>query len=58
MKDSNMIFNNNDNEFLSLAYGSQYDIAIIRKFEINDTSIISLKKDNFTALVFTAMLVY
>ena len=35
-----MSFNENDDKSLSLAYGCQVDIAIIKKFDINDISII------------------
>ena len=45
-------FNNNDDKFLSLAYGSQDGTAIIKKFDINVISIISLIN------VFILMLVY
>lgn len=40
-----MNFNNNNNKFLSLAYGCQDNIAIIRKFDINGISITNLRKD-------------
>ena len=53
-----MNFNSIDDKFLSLAYGCQGDIAIIRKFDINSMPIISLRKDNFTDRVFTLMLAY
>ena len=48
-----MNFNNNVNKFLSLDYGCQDDIAITRKFDINGTSLVSLKKDSFLELVFS-----
>lgn len=44
--------------FLSLTNGCQGEIAIIKKFDINDISIISLTKDNFQERVFKLMLVY
>ena len=53
-----MNFNSIDDKFLILAYGCQGDIVIIRKFDINGMSIISLRKDNFTDRVFTLMLAY
>ena len=37
-KDYKMNISNIDNKFLSLAYGCQDDIAIIRKFDINSIS--------------------
>ena len=40
-----MNFNNNNNKFLSLAYGCQDNIDIIRKFDINGISITNLRKD-------------
>lgn len=49
---------NNDDKFLSLTNGCQGEIAIIKKFDINDISIISLTKDNFQERVFKLMLVY
>lgn len=53
-----MAFNNNDDKFLSLTYGWQNEIVIIKKLCINGTSIVSLKKYNITDLAFTLMLVY
>lgn len=58
LKNFYMNFNNNNDKFLSWAYGSQDGIAIIKKFDINVMSIISLKKDNFTDCIFILMLVY
>lgn len=53
-----MAFNNNDDKFLSLTYGWQNEIVIIKKLCITGTSIVSLKKYNITDLAFTLMLVY
>ena len=47
LNDLNMNFNNNDEEFLSLAYWCQDNAAVIRKFDGNNTSIISLEKACF-----------
>ena len=49
--------NNNTDNFLSLAYESEDDIAIIGKFDINVISRISLRKYNSTYRVLTLMLV-
>ena len=49
---------NNDDKFLSLTNGCQGEIAIMKKFDINDISIISLTKDNFQERVFKLVLVY
>lgn len=57
-KSYNMTFNNNGDKFLSLTYAWQDEIFFIQKLGINGTSIISLRKDNFSDLVFTLMLVY
>ena len=36
--------NNNENKFLSLAYGCKNDIADLNKFDANGVSILSFKK--------------
>ena len=40
----NINFNNNENKFLSLAYGCKNDIAVLNKFDANGVSILSFKK--------------
>ena len=35
----NINFNNNENEFLSLAYGCKNDVAVLDKFDANGASI-------------------
>ena len=50
--------NNNENKFLSLAYGSRNDVAVLDKFDVNGVSIFSFKKHAFPNRVFTLMLVY
>ena len=50
-------FNNNENKFLSLAYGRR-NVAVFNKFNANGVSISSLKKHAFADRVFTLMLVY
>ena len=54
----NVNFNNNENKFLSLAYGSRSDAAFLNKFDANGVSILSFKKHPFADTVFTLMLVY
>ena len=51
-------FNNNENKFLSLAFGCRNDFAVLNKFDKNGASILSLKKHAFSYSVFTLMLVY
>ena len=57
LKDSNMSFNNSYEKSLNLLYGCQDDAVIIRKFDIDGITIISLKKVHFTNRVFTLILV-
>ena len=57
LKDFNMSFNNNYEKSLNLLYGCQDDAVIIRKFDIDGITIISLKKVHFTNRVFTLILV-
>ena len=52
-----MNVNNNTDNFLSLAFECEDDIAIIGKFDINVISIISFRKYNSTYRVLTLMLV-
>lgn len=52
LKDFKMNYHKNEDKLLRLAYGCQGNDAI------NGTSIISLKKDNFTDCIFILMLVY
>ena len=54
----NTYFNNNQNEFLSLAYGCRNEVAVVDKFDTNGVSIFSFKKHAFVDRVFTLMLVY
>ena len=54
----NINFNNNENKFLSLAYGCRNDVALLNKFDANGVSILSFKKHAFANTVFTLMLVY
>ena len=51
-------FNNNENKFLSLAYTSKNNVAILDKFGTNGVSVFSFKKHDFSDRVFTLMLVY
>ena len=51
-------FSDNENKFLSLAYGCRNYVAVLNKFDGNAVSILSLKKHTFTDRVFTLMLVY
>ena len=58
-KDFDMNFNDKDNKFLSLVYRCQDGITVIKKSDINDLSIICLRKDNITdRCFFKLMLVY
>ena len=54
----NIHFNNNQNKFLSLAYGWRNEVAVIDKFDANGVSIFSFNKHAFVDRVFTLMLVY
>ena len=54
----NIHFNNNQNKFLSLAYGCRNEVAVVDKFDTNGVSIFSFKKHAFVDRVFTLMLVY
>ena len=53
----NINFNNNENKFLSLAYGYR-NVVVLDKFDTNGVSIFSFKKHAFANRVFTLMLVY
>ena len=53
----NVNFNNNENNFLGLAYRRKNDVAILNNFDSNGVSIFSLKKHAFADRVFTLMLV-
>ena len=39
----NINFNNNENKFLSLAYGCRNDVVVLDKFDTNGVSIFSFK---------------
>ena len=54
----NIHFNNNQNKFLSLAYGCRNEVAVVDKFDNNGVSIFNFKKHDFLDRVFTLMLVY
>ena len=54
----NKNFNSSNYKFLSVNYGCQDDIAIIRKFCINGVYIIILRNYNFIDRVFILMLAY
>ena len=54
----NINFNNNENKFLSLAYGCRNDVVVLDKFDTNGVSIFSFKKHAVVNRVFTLMLVY
>ena len=49
----NISFNNNENKFLSLAYGCRNDVAVLNKFDVNGVSILNFKKHDFADRVFT-----
>ena len=51
----NINFNNNENKFLSLAYGYR-NVVVLDKFDTNGVSIFSFKKHAFANRVFTLML--
>ena len=52
----NINFSNNENKFLSLAYGCRNDVALWDKFDANRVSTLSFKKHAFADRVFTLML--
>ena len=54
----NISFNNNQNNFLSLAYWCRKKAAIFDKSDANGKSIFSFKKNAFVDRAFTLMLVY
>ena len=54
----NINFNNNENEFLCLAYGCGNDLPLLNKFDANGVSILSFKKHTIADRVFTLMLVH
>ena len=54
----NINFNNNENKFLSLAYGGRNDVVVLDKFDTNGVSIFSFEKHAVANRVFTLMLVY
>ena len=59
LKTFSINFNNNESNFLSLAYGCRNDVTILIKFDAHGASILSFKKHAFFAnRVFTLMLVY
>ena len=51
-------FKNNQNKFLSLAYGCRNEVAVVDKFDANGVSIFSFKEHAFVDRVFILMLVY
>ena len=54
----NINFNNDENKFLSSAYGCRNDVAILEKFNTNGGSVFSFKKNTFADRGFTLMLLY
>ena len=58
LHDFHMYYNNNDNKYLSLAYGCKESILVLRRFDINGVSILSFKKNYFSTNIFTMMLLY
>ena len=54
----NIDLNNNENRFLSVAYGYRNDVAVLNKFDATGVSILSFKKHVFGDRVFTLILVY
>ena len=54
----NINFNNNENKFLTLAYGCRNDVTVLNKFYPNGVSILSFKKYAFAEIILTLMLVY
>ena len=47
----NIHFNNNHNQFLSLAYGCRNEVAVVDKFDANGVSIFSFKKHAFVDIL-------
>ena len=47
-----MHFNNNEDKFLSLAYGSQKSISITEKRDYHGISKIGVKKNSFSNTIF------
>ena len=54
----NINFNNNENEFLSLAYGCKNDVAVLDKFDANGASIFRFSLNMLLLTVLILMLVY
>ena len=54
----NINFNNNEDKFLSLAYGCRNNVAVLNKFNANGVSVLNFKKHAFADRIFTLMLVY
>ena len=54
----NMHFNNNEEKFLSLAYGSQKSISITQKIDYHGISKISVKKNSFSNTIFNIVTIY
>ena len=54
----NINFNNNENEFLSLAYGCKNDVAVLDKFDANGASIFRFSLNMLLLAVLILMLVY
>ena len=54
----NINFNNNENEFLSLAYGCKNDAVVLDKFDGNGASIFRFSLNMLLLTVFILMLVY
>ena len=53
----NINFNNNKNNFASLANGCRND-AVLKQIDANGFSVLSFKKNAFANRVFTLMLIY
>ena len=53
-----MNYDNNNNKYLSLAYGYQDNIFMLRRFVINGISMFSFRKDVFSEKIITMVLVY
>ena len=58
LKFFNINFNNNENEFLSLAYGRRNNVAVLVRFDANGVAVFSFKKHAFSDILFTLMLIY
>ena len=54
----NINFNNNENEFLSLAYGCKNDVAVLDKFDANGAFIFRFSLNMLLLTVLILMLVY